>query len=261
MSSKNFNFVPTNCPKCDKYLKWKGVDVICDNQDCTAQGILRTEHFLRTLGAEEITSVTLENVGIMSIHEAYKIDETDIMSLEGFGVRSAQVIVEQIQGTLKTTPDKLLAAFGIKGCGLETARTILKHHDIEDLMNGLVSVDQLVSINGIGDITAQNIADGVSEYKDTYDYLKSTGLQYKVSDNVLRGKIFTLTGNGPIKRDILKNMIESKGGYVKGISKNKTDFLVCDNINSQSGKSKKARQYGVPIITYEELIDIIEGLM
>jgi NAD-dependent DNA ligase len=106
------------------------------------------------------------------------------------------------------------------------------------------------------EILANNFENEIGDYKSLYEYLKSIGFKWATTSNTLRGHIFTLTGDGPIKRDVLTKMIESQGGYVKGASK-KTSYLVTNDPNGNSGKTKKAREYGTSIISYEELIEML----
>ena len=105
-------------------------------------------------------------------------------------------------------------------------------------------------------MNSKSVVIEISPFIDIYFYLKAQGLEWSTSTNNLKGKTFCLTGNGLIKRDELVKMIESNGGYVKNMSK-KVDSLVTNDPNSQSGKAKKAREYGIPVISYEDLMDIL----
>ena len=91
--------------------------------------------------------------------------------------------------------------------------------------------------------------------KDNYELLLKIGLKWKVKEsNIFDGKIFTLTGTAPIKRDDLISILENKGCRVKSISKN-VDFLVTNDVDSNSTKAQKARKYGITFMSYDELIE------
>ena len=79
--------------------------------------------------------------------------------------------------------------------------------------------------------------------------------------NLLSGKTFVITGSLQYftNRDAAKSAIESYGGKLSGSISAKTSYLVC-NEDSNSGKSKKAKELGIPIITEEELIEMIGGI-
>lgn len=245
------------CPSCGGPVEWKGVHLICINDPfkCPDRLMQILEHYLVTLGAENITATTLKKLDITSIQGLYELDEFEISELDGFGIKRAEQIIFEIRKTLKTTPDKLLASFGITNVGIETARSILKVYDFDGLWD-LTMID-LTKIEGIGDKIAYNFVEEIGDYKVLYEYLKSIGLKWATNSNTLRGKIFTLTGDGPLSRDTITKMIESNGGFSKGISK-KSDYVVAADPNSNSGKAKKAREYGITIISYEELLEMMK---
>jgi DNA ligase (NAD+) len=252
------HLVPENyeCPSCGNKLKVKGVDLICDNFFCVSQSYYRVEYFLRTLGAENITTKTLMRLGINDIEKAYELDEFDIADIEGFGFKKAEIIVNEISRTLKTTPEKFLAACGLPNVGIETWRSVLKAgFTLSDIINdSMTAYTYERECEGIGTKTAKVIENAYKVIKPIYDVVKKHGMVIEEKRGDLRGKQFTLTGKGPMKRDNLIKLIEGEGGIVKGISKN-TDYLVTSTINSTSSKMKKADKYGVKVITYDELME------
>lgn len=249
---------PMFCSDCDNILKKSGVDLVCDNAYCKGRNVLAAEYFLRTLGVEEVTAVTLRKLGVKGIFEAYCLDELEIAQVDGFGIRRAEEIVTQIEKSLKTTPDKFLAACGLPNVGLSTAQDFLKVFKFEDYIDFTnVGLDYTV-VSGIGPAIAKSLDEGRERVARLYDMLYGKGLEWSTASNTLMGKVFCMTGNGPIKRDVLENMIEANGGYVKGMSK-KVDYLVTNNPSSTSGKAKKAREYGTEVIGYDNLIEMLEG--
>lgn len=244
-----------NCPSCGYPLTRKGVDVVCQDMKCPDQQYLRMEHFLRTLGAENITAVTLKKLDIATYVAAYELDELEISMMDGFGIKRGEQIVMEIQKTLKTTPDKILAAIGIPGVGRTQAQNILKVYDIDEVLT--LGVSDLVKVDGIGDVLAENIVDNIPGLEYALETMRGYGLKWATAANTLRGKVFCLTGNGHIKRDVMTKLIESNGGYVKGMSK-KVDYLVTNDPESNTGKAKKARELGKPIISYFDVENMME---
>lgn len=256
--------VPTKCPVCGGQLRVKGVDLVCETDDCSEQVYARIEYFLRTLGAENLTAVTLKKLGITTLERAYDIDEYEIANYDGFGLKRGEVIVNEIRKTLRTTPDKFLTACGLPNVALETARALLNECSLAEYMGGLydVGTEQTFEavyekIDGIGPKTAKVLYDNRFKVLGIYNRMLEFGMSLEEKKGMLKGKIFTLTGSYTIKRDNLINWIEEKGGIVKGISKS-TSYLVAANPDSQSGKAKKARQYGIKVISYNDLIDMLE---
>ena len=242
------------CPSCYEPTTRKGVDMVCPSLFCEDRDALQVEHFLTTLGCENVTAVTLKKLEVSNIYEAYQLDDLEISQLDGFGIKRAQQIIAEINKTLKTTPAKLLASFGMTGIGNTVSQNILKVYDFDDIWG--LDEEMLLKVDGVGDILASNFVSERLPFKSVYSYMKEEGLKWSTASNNLKGMVFCLTGNGTVKRDDLVKMIESNGGYVKGMSK-KVDYLVTSDPNSQSGKAKKAREYGKQVISYEALMELL----
>jgi DNA ligase (NAD+) len=244
--------LPNTCFYCGGNLKRKGVDLVCTNPECSNQSYSRLEYYLTSLGTENITEKTLKRIGLSDIQSLYELDEFELSEIDGIGLKKASSIVNEIQKTLSTSPDKLLTAFGINGISIENSRNILKVYDFEELFT--ITENRLLEIEGIGEVLSKNIVSEIGKYKDVYEYLKSIGLKWKSNSNKLKGKNVVLTGSCElVKRDDIVKMIESNGGYFKKSISKKVDLLVVGDINTNSSKAKKARQYNINIITYDEL--------
>jgi len=258
--SENFEYVPSICPSCEQNLEWKGVDLICNNPECSNMLYYKVEHFLHKMGTENITYKTLMKLGLDTVEKCYEIDEWEIASIDGFGVKRAQQVVDEIQNTLITTPEKFIASLGMPGIGKTLGKIMSTKFDI-DIHNFFLFYkfyDDFIEIDGIGEILAKNIMDNRMKYFDLFMFLLEKGMTFEnTGSNELEGKQFCLTGKGDVGRNELLNMISSKGGLIKGISK-KTDYLVTADPESQSSKAKKARKYGVKIISYNELMEILK---
>jgi len=243
---------PKTCPSCSTKLKpFKNVDLICDNPDCIAKQIGKITHFFITMGAEGITERTIEMLDVKSIEQVYLLSELEILRKEGFGSIKANTVYSEIRKTLKDViPSNLLQAFGIPMIGETTAKDICgKLKSFEELFNLQSNADV-----SIGDVAFISFRDNIKKYQSLYYFLITQGLVFeeKEIDSNLLGKIFVLTGNGPLKRNIYKKLCEKKGGLVKnGVTKD-TDYLVTDNVNSGSGKNKDAKKYDTKVITYDQ---------
>ena len=253
------NLIPLTCPSCDGDIAWKGVDLVCINEHCPSKTLKEVEFYLRNLGVENITSVTLEKLNVHYIEELYSLDEYEIAEIDGFGIKSGEMIVNEITKTMNTTEEKLLPALGISGVGKEMSKNLLKcFGSIENIF--AIDQKELQACDGVGPKIAENIVKNVSRCEKLYDYLiNNVGMKFTKEEGkmfTLQDKKFTLTGKSDIGRKELQNMIEKQGGTVSGISKT-TNYLVTNDLESQSGKMKKAKAYGVPIISYEDLMEII----
>lgn len=251
--------IPTRCPSCGEALKESAtnVDLICNNVDCPEKVLLYIENFLLSHDCEEVTYTTLKNLGVKSIYDLYNYSIGEIAQIPGFGISKATKFIIELQKTLNTTPDRLLKSFGIPGIGDTLSKVLLNKFCFEELFY-LTSKD-LQEIDGVGPILATNIVDGLMQYKDFYEFLCTQGLKFKDKDSEkLKGLVFALTGKSDIGRNELTKMIENNGGLVKSVSKT-TSYLVTDDPNSTSGKTKKAKEYGVKIISYKNLMGMMNN--
>ena len=247
--------LPISCNVCGGDLVMEGVDLLCKNKDCSIQNFKKLEHFLKTIGVMGISKTTLINLDVSDINTLYSLTVEDIMKNDGFGKKKANTIVNELKSKLIMSKENFLASLGISGLGNTVSKLILKHIEFDGVWN----TKDFTFIDGIGQITSDKIVKGLLENNSVYYDLLKYGLEWKEKTNgsLFSGKIVTLTGTAPIKRPELKILLENINCTVKGISK-KVDFLVTNDVNSNSSKTKKAKDFGIPIITYEKLLDGIK---
>ena len=80
------------------------------------------------------------------------------------------------------------------------------------------------------------------------------------TENRLQGKVFVITGSLEhfSNRNALKELIEKQGGKVTGSVSSKTDYLINNDVQSTSTKNKKARELGIPILSEEDFLKLME---
>jgi DNA ligase (NAD+) len=264
-SLEHYPYLPHNCPSCESGLVIVGVDVVCKNPLCQAQSYKQVEHFLRTMGAENITQKTLIKLGLDTIESCYTITDFEIAKYEGFGMKRGRVIVNEIEKTLQTTPDRFIRALGIPFVGKTFSKLVYDHfrpecenddHFMERAWNFLPS--ELMEIDGIGEVTAEYYFKNIRMVGESlFDFLRNKGLEWEQVARNLAGLTFCMTGKGPFGRKELQMMIEKKGGTVRSMSKS-VSFLVVADPSTQTGKAKKARSYNIPIISYEDLMEMLK---
>jgi DNA ligase (NAD+) len=250
----------SRCPSCGEVPKIKGVDLVCENKNCEKQAYHKLEYWLRALGAEGISHITLEKIGVNTILGLYTIDEFDIMEHEGFGVRRANQVFDEIQRTLRTNGTSLLRAFGISGVARTASKALINHFgNIQAVL--VARQSELEEVDGIGPITAGNIKYEQEKCLFLIRQLEEIGLTLTYEEKVeskMTGMIFSMTGKLPMKRDLLIKLIESNGGIWKNSVTMKTHFLVTNNPESTSGKMKKANKYGTRVINFNEFMGMVE---
>ena len=246
--------IPINCPSCKSILRRTDKELICDNNKCLQKMIYTVSHFFIEMGTDNISDRTIEMLGVYSIEDAYNLTIEDMEKLPGFGKKKAEIIYNEIRKTLTIKPEKLLAAFGMPLIGSTLSKSLMTKFTLDELFE--IKDPEVL---GLGPITSKALIDNIGKYKPLYEFLKEIGLKFikeDISLKTLKGMEFALTGAGPLKRKEYISMCEEKGGTIKGISKN-TNYLVTDDVSTNSEKIKAANKFGTHIITYDEFMKML----
>ena len=267
--------MPENCPVCHTRLIKEKDEAVwrCPNPGCFPRLVKKISHFaskgamdIEGLGgktAEQLVQAAL----VHDISAIYSIKVPDLVSLEGFGEKSAQNLVDAIERSKNAPFPRLIYALGIKHVGEVTARLLAQHFKgIEGLMNA--TQEELEAIYGIGPEVAKGI---VSWFKDednlkTIEGLKRAGVNMGVAEETkaqeedlpLKGKVFVFTGSLPgITRGKAKEMVLERGGEVASTVGKRVDYCV---VGERPGsKFEKAKRLGVRILSKEEFIRLLGG--
>lgn len=263
---------PTYCPYCGSELIEGNVHIMCPNSiSCTPQLLARMEHFasrnaMDIEGLSEKTIAQLMNeLNIKDIYEIYDLTYEDLINLDRFGDKKTKNLLNSIEDSKDRDLNRFIYAIGIPNVGERTARDLANRFESFDNLRN-ANVDQLVDIDDIGLIIAENIVEFFHDdnINGAIDTLLSKGIKIneKVNDNVsnkLDGKTFVITGTiNNYKRDDIKELIENNGGIVTtSVSKN-TDVLICGQ--KAGSKLTKARDLGIEIYENEKLYEFLSQL-
>ncbi len=268
---------PCECPVCGKETRIStegDVKVLyCTNPECLAKKIKSFSLFVSrdAMNMEGLSEATMEkwiNEGFLKepadlFHLAEHKDA--IVSMEGFGEKSYENLITSIEKARTTTVERLLYSIGIPNIGVATAKLITKafESDIEKICNA--TTVELTAINGIGDVMAQAYVDYFSEEenrKQLEHILAEIHLEKAEStaEAILAGKTFVITGSVEQfkNRNELKAYIEERGGKVAGSVSKNTNYLINNDNMSSSSKNKTAKELGIPIITEEEFLAMLQ---
>ena len=266
--------MPENCPVCGHRLVRDegGVDLKCVNLMCPGTLVNRIVNFvsrdcmdIKGFGTEYIRKLTEEKY-IKDIADVFELKdkrdeliENKLLGLE----KNTDKLLSAIEDARKETPaDKVLAGLGIPGVGKATAKELIRTFGSID---AIAEADRasLVAVQDIGEISAEGIYNFFHDEgnKALLERLKALGLNFAreesaVQGTALTGLTFCITGTlEGMSRSDAESLIESNGGKpVSSVSK-KTSYLL---MGADAGsKERKARELGVPIISLEELKDMI----
>lgn len=267
----------THCPECGTALvrvegeaAWR-----CPNEvSCPPQLKGRLEHFVsrKAMNIEGLGSETialLYDKGLLhSIADIYSLRAEDLAAQERLGEKSAQNILQAIEGSKQVPWSRVLFALGIRMVGETTAKKIAKRfHSIDALQ--WASEDELTAIEDVGEQIAENIVAYFADIRnlEIITRLQAAGVQMsseQLADErlavpqVLEGKTIVISGTfSEHSRDEYKQMIEDYGGKNSGSVSKKTDFILAGE-NMGPAKLEKAQSLGVQVISEQEFLEMIK---
>ena len=269
--------IPRECPACGGQTEIRQVSdaksLYCTNPECGAKHLKSFALFVSrdALNMDGLSEATLEKFiakgFIHSYSDIFHLDryEEEIKQMEGFGEKSYDKLQKSIEKARTTTLPRLIYGLGIANIGLANAKVICKEfrYDVERMI-GLTEED-LNSISGIGPVIAKAYVEYFSEEKHVAEFRKLLHElmipeeEVNTEAQIFENMIFVITGSVEhfTNRNEVKDVIESKGGKVTGSVTAKTHYLINNDVNSTSSKNKKAKELGIPIITEEEFINML----
>mgnify|MGYP003375808338 FL=1 len=189
--------------------------------------------------------------------------------MEGFGQKSYDNLIASIKKASCTTLPRLVYGLGIAGIGLANAKMLCRHFDFDFDRMRRAGEEELVAVDGIGAVLAKAWMDYFSSEKNNQAVDRLLGeleIEKEPQENgeeggaSLGGLVFVVTGSVEhfSNRKELQALIESKGGKVTGSVTSKTSYLINNDTASSSSKNKKARELGIPVISEEEFLELLQ---
>jgi len=277
LTKSNTEKVPKICPACGKDTTIKKDNeskvLLCTNPDCQVKHIkqyalMASRDALNIDGLSESTLEKFLSKGfIKSDSDLFHLDKfkDEIINMDGFGKRSYEKLIAALDEAKNTTVSRFLYSLGIAGIGSANAKMIAKYfdNDIDRIISA--SKDDLLEIEGIGDVLANSIVDFFKSEKniENVESLRKI-LKFEKEESgggdKLSGKVCVITGSLQhfSNRNELKELIEKNGGKVSGSVSSKTNYLINNDTASNSSKNKKAKELGVEIISEEDFLKLLE---
>ncbi|MCR4922695.1 MAG: NAD-dependent DNA ligase LigA [Lachnospiraceae bacterium] len=269
--------IPEFCPACGgQTLIKRDNDVetlVCTNPDCIAKKIKSLTLFVSrdAMNIEGLSEATLQKfIEKGFIHEyadIFKLEryKEEIRLMEGFGDKSYDNLIKSLKEAKKVQIHKLFFSLGIANVGLSNARVICKAFDNDIAAIRRASFEELSEIDGVGPVIAKSFTEYFkSEFNcRMFDDLISE-LDIEIPKKLegvegIEGKTFVITGSLSSfeNRNELKELIERANGKVSGSVSAKTDYLINNDIESNSSKNKKAKELNIPIIKEEDIREML----
>ena len=263
--------IPHTCPACGQETVVKKENdvecLFCVNPGCPAKKIKSFGLFTSrdAMNIDGLSEATLEKfIARGFIHDFGDIFEIsrykdEIVEMEGFGQKSYDNLMESLERAKETTLPRVIYSLGIANIGVANAKVICRHFDNDLDRIRHASLEEVSDIDTIGPVIAGNL---VAYFRDEDNNRRLDHLMRFLhiqedspkQEQIFEGMNFVITGSlvhfG--NRSEAKELIESLGGKVTGSVTKKTNYLINNDIQSNSSKNKKARELGIPILSEED---------
>ena len=270
--------IPEVCPVCGGKTEIRQVRnakaLYCTNPECQAKHVKAFALFASrdALNIEGLSEATLEKFidrgFIKEFTDIFHLDkwQEEIQTMEGFGEKSYKNLIANVEKAKVTTLPKVIYALGIPGIGLANAKVICREFsgDVDRMIHA--TAEELAEIQGVGEVLAGAFVTyfqdekHVESLKRLLKELEIPKEEESESQQIFAGVNFVITGSVEhfANRGEVKELIESLGGKVTGSVTSKTNYLINNDVTSTSSKNKKANELGVPIISEEQFIKMVE---
>lgn len=266
-----FKMIDT-CPVCNSELEKKPeeADHYCINDFCDRKQIEKLIHFssrkamnIEGLG-DRIVEQFYNDQLLNRISDIYRLKDhyNDLIVKEGFGTKSIDKLLDNIEASKQNNLDKLLFGLGIRHVGEKVSKVIAANFNSFEAIKQ-ATFEDLIAIDEIGNVIAESI---LSYFRDEdslllISELTEFGLQTTYTSSVVEkeefsGKTFVLTGKLELfTRSEAKNIIENNGGKVSSSVSKKTDYVVAGS--DAGSKLQKANDLGVTVLSEEQFKELL----
>lgn len=271
--------IPEVCPVCQSATEVtesesSGTKTLhCTNTHCPAKQLKKFGRFvskegINIDGLSEQTIQKFINLGwVREYADLFHLDNhaSELRTMEGFGDKSVSKLLTAIEKARDVEAHRLLFALNIPLIGRDVCNRLLSAYQIADLFHTATEAtteDVFATIAGIGPEKSASFVRWMKD-KDNYSMLQQLLVELNISQsssaptgNSCEGLTFVITGDVHHykNRNELKAYIESQGGKVTGSVSKSTSFLINNDVESSSGKNKKAKELSIPIISEEDFI-------
>ncbi len=262
--------LPEFCPICGAGVKRDedGAHIRCTGAECPAQLLRNLTHFasrdamdIEGLGPAVVTALVGADL-IKTPADLYRLEVGQVAQLDRMGKKSAENLVSAIERSKENDLSRLLFAFGIRQVGQKAGKVLAtRFGTIDALLSATEEV--LTAIPDIGGITARSLLDWFqsSQSRHLIEGLRAAGVNMESREappgDQLAGLTFVLTGAlERFTREEAGERIEAQGGKISGSVSKKTSYLVAGE--AAGSKLRKAQELGIPILSEEELLTLLE---
>ena len=262
--------LPDVCPVCGARTQQDedGAFLRCTGAECPAQLSRNIAHFvsrdamdIEGLGSA-IVDALIEKDLIHSPADIYYLRQEDIETLWKSGKTAAAKLLASIEQSKEQDVSRLIYALGIRQVGAKTGKVLAAAFgNLDGVLSA--SEEDLTQIPDVGSVTAASIHQWSCQEQSRHmvERLRQAGVNFEskrvISDDRFSGKVFVLTGAlSKFTREEASEKIELLGGKTSGSVSKKTSFVIVGE--NAGSKERKARELGIPILTEDEFLEMIQ---
>lgn len=256
---------PELCLRCSARLVDEGSRLYCPNELCPNKELHRIEKWITVLDIRDFGSALVKKLHdkalVRTISDLYLLTKENLLSLDRMGEVLAEKLLRNLKARKEVDLADYIAAFDIDKVGPLIARKIVDggFATLESIF--AAKAEDLTSLEGIGEILAQAITQGLAVLRPEMEKVLERGyvrLKRQEGDSPLRGKKFCFTGElAGLTRSQAAAIVKDAGGVVKSAVSADLDFLVTDDPSSGSSKNLKAKELGVKILSGPEFLAMV----
>lgn len=276
LTRSNTYIFPKYCPCCKEKLVMKedGIAQVlyCENPKCASKILFKFSHFVSKEGmnidglSEATLQKFIESGFIKNYQDIYHLDryKEKIVTMDGFGEKAYSNLISSINNSRKVKLSNFLIALGIPLIGKSAAK------EIENYFNG--NYQNLIKQGKNFDFTilkdfGSTMHESMINWLNSTDEIESNVEQelefiYEekkiIKNDFINGKTFCVTGKfNAMKRSEIEEIITSRNGKLVSSVSKKTDYLLTNDGDSGSSKSKKAKELGIPVVSEDDFKKLI----
>jgi NAD-dependent DNA ligase len=243
---------------------WNGKDIILDDDNKNREQDIKTyTHFMKSLnikGIGEGVITKLYDNSYDTLIKIINITKTQLLKIDGFKDKSATNLLKALEEIKSKNCVELMTASNIFGRGMGEKKLNLIIDKYPYICNNQekasnITLEDIKKINGMGEKSALLFITNLKEFYKFYNYLNIIPEVIvkvpKITNNTYKDNIYVFTG---IRDKDLEKIIIASGGTIGSTITRKTTLLIIKNADDETTKVKKAREFNIPIITYDEFI-------
>lgn len=259
---------PSHCPSCHSKLRVQDIWLYCENEKCPAKVKEEILNYIHKAGIDDVSDKRLDEMMgkgfVQDIPDLYKLSIEKFLELDKVKVKLATKMYENIQKTKEQNLSQFISAIGVEGVSIAKSEKIISqgYNTLDKILS--LDMEKMQLIEGFAEKSSSVFLDSLHKKGKLIKELLKLGVKVRADElssgeGPLMGLKFCITGELSMARNEFEKLIKKNGGVmVSSVSKN-TNYLITNETESSSSKFVKAKTLGIPILSEDQLLRMIEG--